>query len=106
MLRSAYAFVLSIGALLTVATASVAPPARAQITAVAPCPACGYREAAAAYREALERATNPAERAFLSRRLGERWTAVAPKIRERVRAALGDDAITLGRGAYVGIGAA
>jgi RNA polymerase sigma-70 factor, ECF subfamily len=28
-------------------------------------------EAAAAYREALERATNPAERAFLSRRIGE-----------------------------------
>ena len=54
--------------------------------------------------DSLERTNAPL--VLLQRRLGERWTAVAPKIRERVRAALGDDAITLGRGAYVGIGAA
>jgi SAM-dependent methyltransferase len=54
--------------------------------------------------DSLERTNAPL--VLLQRRLGERWTAVAPKIRERVRATLGEDAITLGRGAYVGIGVA
>jgi hypothetical protein len=57
MMRSWYALVLSMGVWLGVATASVAPSARAQISAVAPCPACGYREAAAAYRRAAESTT-------------------------------------------------
>jgi SAM-dependent methyltransferase len=40
-------------------------------------------------------------------RLGaERWAAVAPKIRERVRATLGDGPVELGRGAYLGVGVA
>jgi SAM-dependent methyltransferase len=39
-------------------------------------------------------------------RLGERWDALAPKIRERVRVALGDGPVELGRGAYLGVGVA
>ncbi len=52
MSRFSHALVLSIGVCVVLATASVAPAARAQIAEVAPCPACGYREAAAAYRRA------------------------------------------------------
>ena len=54
MPRSAHALVLSIGAIVAVATASIAPASIAQISEVAPCPACGYREAAAAYRRAAQ----------------------------------------------------
>jgi SAM-dependent methyltransferase len=43
---------------------------------------------------------------LLRHRLGAGWDAVAPKIRERVRATLGDGPLTIGRGAYVGIGVA
>ncbi|MDB4981727.1 MAG: putative SAM-dependent methyltransferase [Myxococcales bacterium] len=40
-------------------------------------------------------------------RLGaERWAEAAPQIRERVRAALGDGPVELGRGAYLGVGVA
>jgi ubiquinone/menaquinone biosynthesis C-methylase UbiE len=40
-------------------------------------------------------------------RLGAaRWAAVAPQIRERVRAGIGDGPLELGRGAYLGIGVA
>jgi SAM-dependent methyltransferase len=41
---------------------------------------------------------------LLQHRLGARWTAVAPRIRERVRATLGDGPLTIVRGAYVGVG--
>ena len=54
--------------------------------------------------DSLERTNAPL--VLLQRRLGARWAAVAPKIRERVRATMGDDAMTLGRGAYVGLGVA
>jgi hypothetical protein len=46
--------VLTIGALNALATASIAPRASAQISEQAPCPACGYREAAGAYRRAAQ----------------------------------------------------
>jgi SAM-dependent methyltransferase len=42
---------------------------------------------------------------LLQKRLGDRWTRVAPQIRERIRATLGDGPLTISRGAYVGIGA-
>ncbi|HVU50183.1 MAG TPA: class I SAM-dependent methyltransferase [Polyangia bacterium] len=51
--------------------------------------------------DSLERTNAPL--VLLQRRLGERWTAMAPKIRERVRGTLGEGELTLGRGAYVGI---
>jgi SAM-dependent methyltransferase len=54
--------------------------------------------------DSLERTNAPL--VLLRKRLGERWTALAPKIRERVRATVGDGVITIGRGAYVGLGLA
>jgi hypothetical protein len=39
-------------------------------------------------------------------RAGPRWSELAPRIRERVRAALGDGPLVIGRGAYLGIGRA
>jgi SAM-dependent methyltransferase len=42
---------------------------------------------------------------LLRHRLGEeRWQAIAPKIRERVRQTLGDGPLVIGRGAYFGVG--
>jgi SAM-dependent methyltransferase len=43
---------------------------------------------------------------LLQRRLGERWSAVAPQVRARVRATLGDGEIVTGTGAYVAVGVA
>jgi SAM-dependent methyltransferase len=53
---------------------------------------------------AMERTNAPL--VLLQKRLGPRWTEVAPKVRERVRATLGDGPIVTGRGAYVGLGVA
>ena len=36
----------------------------------------------------------------------ERWQTLGPKIRERVGATLGDGPLTIGRGAFVGVGTA
>lgn len=42
---------------------------------------------------------------LLAHRLGSaRWTEMAPKIRERVRQALGDGPLVVSRGAYLGVG--
>jgi hypothetical protein len=43
---------------------------------------------------------------LLKHRLGERWSSMEPKIRERVRVTLGDGPLVIGRGAYLGIGTA
>jgi SAM-dependent methyltransferase len=55
-----------------------------------------------AFWDSMQRTNAPL--VLLAHRLGERWSAVAPKIRERVRATLGDGPLTIGRGAYVGLG--
>lgn len=56
----------------------------------------------------LERTNVPL--ALLKRRLGDAWASVAPKLRERVRAATvagaGEGTIVIGRGAYLGVGTA
>jgi SAM-dependent methyltransferase len=52
----------------------------------------------------LERTNAPL--VLLQKRLGERWAALAPTIRARVRATVGDGAVTIGRGAYIGLGVA
>jgi ubiquinone/menaquinone biosynthesis C-methylase UbiE len=54
---------------------------------------------------AMERTNAPL--VLIKHRLGpERWQVLAPKIREKVRATLGDGPITIGRGAFVGVGTA
>jgi SAM-dependent methyltransferase len=57
-----------------------------------------------AFWDSMQRTNAPL--VLLRHRLGERWAAVAPKIRERVRATLGDGELTIGRGAFVGLGVA
>jgi SAM-dependent methyltransferase len=57
-----------------------------------------------AFWSSMERTNAPL--VLLRHRLGERWTAAAPKIRERVRATVGDGELTIGRGAFVGLGVA
>lgn len=57
-----------------------------------------------AFWSQMERTNAPL--ALLQKRLGGRWAAAAPEIRERVRATLGDGPLTIGRGAYLGIGLA
>jgi len=57
-----------------------------------------------AFWDSIQRTNAPL--VLLKSRLGDRWTALAPKIRERIRAALGDGPVVLGRGAYLGIGVA
>jgi len=79
MLRSAHTLVLSIAALCAIATASIASPAHAQITSVAPCPACGYREAAAAYRRAAGWTTGVWKTYFVA--MAEYHECVAAKLR-------------------------
>jgi ubiquinone/menaquinone biosynthesis C-methylase UbiE len=55
--------------------------------------------------ESIERTNAPL--VLLRRRVGEaRWADLAPKLRERVRAALGDGPVVVGRGAYLGLGVA
>jgi SAM-dependent methyltransferase len=58
-----------------------------------------------AFWDSMQRTNAPL--VLLKHRMGaERWDAMAPKIRQRLRDALGDRALTIGRGAYLGIGAA
>ena len=55
--------------------------------------------------DSMERTNAPL--VLIRHRVGaERWAAVAPRIRERVRAALGDGPLVISRGAYLGIGRA
>jgi hypothetical protein len=54
--------------------------------------------------DSIERTNAPL--VLLKSRLGDKWTSLAPKIRERVRAALGTGPLVVGRGAYLGIGVA
>jgi SAM-dependent methyltransferase len=54
--------------------------------------------------DSMERTNAPL--VLLKHRLGARWTELAPKIRARVRATLGDGPLVIGRGAYLGIGTA
>ena len=54
---------------------------------------------------AMERTNAPL--VLIKHRLGpERWASLGPKIRERVGATLGDGPLTIGRGAFLGIGVA
>jgi ubiquinone/menaquinone biosynthesis C-methylase UbiE len=58
-----------------------------------------------AFWTAMERTNAPL--VLIKHRVGpERWRSLGPKIRDKVRATLGDGPVTLGRGAFVGIGAA
>ena len=54
---------------------------------------------------AMERTNAPL--VLIKHRVGpERWASLGPKIRERVAATLGDGPLTIGRGAFIGIGVA
>jgi len=54
---------------------------------------------------AMERTNAPL--VLIKHRVGpERWQTLGPKIRERVGATLGDGPLTIGRGAFIGIGSA
>jgi len=57
-----------------------------------------------AFWDSMERTNAPL--VLLKHRLGARWTDAAPKIRERVRATLGDGPLVIGRGAFLGVGVA
>ncbi|HEY7376288.1 MAG TPA: methyltransferase domain-containing protein [Polyangia bacterium] len=58
-----------------------------------------------AFWTAMERTNAPL--VLIKHRVGpERWQSLGPKIRDKVRQTLGDGPVTLGRGAFVGIGAA
>jgi SAM-dependent methyltransferase len=58
-----------------------------------------------AFWTAMERTNAPL--VLLRHRVGaERWTELGPKIRERLRGALGDGPLVVGRGAYLGIATA
>ncbi|HLK40428.1 MAG TPA: methyltransferase domain-containing protein [Polyangiaceae bacterium] len=57
-----------------------------------------------AFWSSMQRTNAPL--ALLKQRLGQRWDEAAPKIRERVRATLGEGPLVIGRGAYLGIGTA
>jgi SAM-dependent methyltransferase len=57
-----------------------------------------------AFWDSMQRTNAPL--VLLRHRLGARWDAAAPKIRERVRSTLGDGELTIGRGAFVGLGVA
>ncbi|HVR60532.1 MAG TPA: class I SAM-dependent methyltransferase [Polyangia bacterium] len=57
-----------------------------------------------AFWDSMQRTSAPV--ALLRKRLGERWREAAPAIRERVRATLDDGPLTIGRGAFVGLGVA
>jgi ubiquinone/menaquinone biosynthesis C-methylase UbiE len=55
--------------------------------------------------DSMERTNAPL--VMIKHRLGpERWASLGPKIRERVGATLGDGPLTIGRGAFIGIGVA
>jgi len=58
-----------------------------------------------AFWSSMERTNAPL--VLIKHRLGaERWRELGPKIRERVRGTLGDGPLTLGRGAFIGVGVA
>src|SRR5262245_56643917 len=58
-----------------------------------------------AFWSAMERTNAPL--VLIKHRVGhERWQQLGPKIRERVAATLGDGPLTIGRGAFLGIGIA
>jgi ubiquinone/menaquinone biosynthesis C-methylase UbiE len=58
-----------------------------------------------AFWNSMERTNAPL--VLIKHRVGaERWRTLGPKIRERVAATLGDGPLTLGRGAFLGIGIA
>ncbi len=57
-----------------------------------------------AFWDSMERTNAPL--VLLKHRLGARWTEAAPKIRERVRATVGDGPLVIGRGAFLGVGVA
>jgi SAM-dependent methyltransferase len=57
-----------------------------------------------AFWDSMERTNAPL--VLLKSRLGARWSEAAPKIRERVRATLGEGPLVIGRGAFLGVGAA
>jgi ubiquinone/menaquinone biosynthesis C-methylase UbiE len=58
-----------------------------------------------AFWTSMERTNAPL--VLIKHRVGpERWQSLGPKIRDRVRETLGDGPVTLGRGAFVGIGEA
>jgi SAM-dependent methyltransferase len=57
-----------------------------------------------AFWDSMERTNAPL--VLLKHRLGARWTDLAPKIRARVRATLGDGPLVVGHGAHLGIGTA
>ena len=57
-----------------------------------------------AFWDSMERTNAPL--VLLKHRLGARWTELAPKIRARVRATLGEGPLVIGRGAYLGIATA
>ena len=58
-----------------------------------------------AFWSSMERTNAPL--VLLKHRLGPaRWQALGPKIRDKVRATLGDGPLTIGRGAFLGIGTA
>jgi ubiquinone/menaquinone biosynthesis C-methylase UbiE len=57
-----------------------------------------------AFWDAMVRTNAPL--VLLRHRLGPKWDAMAPKIRDRVRQTVGDGPLVIGRGAYLGIGVA
>jgi ubiquinone/menaquinone biosynthesis C-methylase UbiE len=58
-----------------------------------------------AFWSAMERTNAPL--VLIKHRLGpDRWQQLAPKIRDKVRATLGDGPLTIGRGAFLGVGTA
>jgi len=57
-----------------------------------------------AFWDSMERTNAPL--VLLKSRLGARWSEAAPKIRERVRATLGEGPLVIGRGAFLGVGVA
>jgi|GEM_PF-4160244 len=57
-----------------------------------------------AFWDSMERANAPL--VLIRHRAGARWAELGPRIRERVRAALGDGPLVISRGAYLGIGRA
>src|SRR3954454_7001245 len=58
-----------------------------------------------AFWDSMQRTNAPL--VLIKHRLGAaRWQELGPKIRERVRGTLGDGPLTLGRGAFIGVGSA
>ena len=58
-----------------------------------------------AFWDSMEQTNAPL--VLVRHRLGtQRWAELAPRIRERVQAALGEGPLVIGRGAYLGIGRA